>query len=327
MGTNEIGADQQSRERERPATELTIHELEMLLEQKRLAQGRERLQRISQEEDKSPREAPPAIGQHRIMSPDTAWLSDKELRERFGPWRLEPLASDSTEGILTDPSSTKRQSWRDRVLLLVEVAALLGLAIVIYISFSTVRELNHETARVMEAVEPTRAPTPVATLPGSSVSPRESHLPPFYQGIVQPANPIPLVTPTLGPQAAIRIVIDRIRVDAPVVEGDDWESLKKGVGHRVGSGNPGQRGNMVASAHNDVFGEIFRDLDKLESGDEILVFTQERSYRYVVMETRIVEPTEIGVLESTQEPILTLITCYPYMVDSHRAVVVAELSP
>jgi len=318
---------------------MTIQELEMLLEQKRLALGQERLKRISEEE--ADREGASAEGaskegarrkrggrvsldQHRVMAPDTPWFSDEELRERFGPWQLEPLAADSIQRV--SPSPRKKRPWRDRLLLFVELVALLGLTIVIYLSFSTLQSLNHETVQVKETPEPTSTPMPVATLPGNSMSPRQSHLPPFYQGIVQPANPVPLLTPTLGPQAAIRIVIDKIRVDAPVVEGDDWESLKKGVGHHTGSANPGQRGNMVVSAHNDVFGEIFRDLDQLEPGDEVLVFTQERSYRYVVKENRIVEPTEIGVLASSQEPILTLITCYPYMVDTYRVVVIAELS-
>jgi len=313
---------------------MTIQELEILLEEKRLALGQERLKRISEEEAAKEGAFKEGAGrkrgdtvspdQHRVMAPDTPWLSDEELRERFGPWRLEPLASDSLQRVSSSPR--KRQSWRDRLLLFVELVALLGLAIVVYLFFSTLQSLNHETVQVREAPEPTSTPMPVATLPGSSMSPGESHLPPFYQGIVQPANPVPLLTPTLGPQVAIRIVIDKIRVDAPVVAGDDWESLKKGVGHHTGSTNPGQRGNMVVSAHNDVFGEIFRDLDKLEPGDEVLVFTLERSYRYVVKETRIVEPTEIGVMAPSQEPILTLITCYPYMVDTHRVVVVAELS-
>ena len=339
MGADKIAGHQDSHEEEKPALEMTIQELEMLLEQKRLALGQERLKRISEEEASNEgvsEEGSPKGGagrkrgdtgspdQHRVMAPDTPWLSDEELRERFGPWRLEPLASDSLQRV--SPSPRKKQSWRDRLLLLVELVALLGLAVVVYLSFSTLQSLNHETVQVKETPKPTSTPMPVATLPGSSMSPRESHLPPFYQGIVQPVNPVPLLTPTLGPQAAIRIVIDKIRVDAPVVEGDDWESLKKGVGHHTGSTNPGQRGNMVVSAHNDVFGEIFRDLDKLEPGDEVLVFTLERSHRYVVKETRIVEPTEIGVLAPSQEPILTLITCYPYMVDTHRVVVVAELS-
>jgi len=296
----------------------------MLLEQKRLALGQERLRKISEEEAERKREDTISPSQHLVMAPDAHWLSDEELQERFGPWQSESLAPDSLQGM--SPGPRKKRSWRDGLLLAVELVALLGLAIVIYLSFSTLNSLNHEVVQARETPEPTSTPIPVATLPGSSMSPREGHLPPFYQGIVKPANPVPLLTPTSGPQAAIRIVIERIRVDAPVVPGDDWESLKKGVGHHPGSTNPGQRGNMVVSAHNDVFGEIFRDLDKLEPGDEVLIFTQERSHRYVVRETRIVEPTEIGVMAPSQEPILTMITCYPYMVDTHRVVVVAELS-
>jgi len=312
LGADKIAGHQDSHEEEKSVPEMTIQELEILLEASKEEAAKEGAFKEGAGRKRGDTVSP---DQHRVMAPDTPWLS---------AWRLEPLASDSLQRVSSSPR--KRQSWRDRLLLFVELVALLGLAIVVYLFFSTLQSLNHETVQVREAPEPTSTPMPVATLPGSSMSPGESHLPPFYQGIVQPANPVPLLTPTLGPQVAIRIVIDKIRVDAPVVAGDDWESLKKGVGHHTGSTNPGQRGNMVVSAHNDVFGEIFRDLDKLEPGDEVLVFTLERSYRYVVKETRIVEPTEIGVMAPSQEPILTLITCYPYMVDTHRVVVVAELS-
>lgn len=325
MRADRTAARRESNEKEKPGTELTVQELEMLLEQKRLALGEKRLKRIADEEARSQQEDSRARDRHEAVTPRPRWLSNEELRRRFGPWPPEPLPSGSPER--TYPAARKRRSWRDRILLVVELLSLLALIIVLTVSLSTLRDLSREDAQADETPEPTKTPIPVATLPGSSVSPRESHLPPFYQGIVQPANPVPLATPTLGPQSAIRIVIDRIRVDAPVVEGDDWESLKKGVGHHIGTANPGQRGNMVVSAHNDVFGEIFRDLNKVEPGDEVLVFTQERSHRYVVKETRIVEHTEIGVLESTREPILTLITCYPYMVDTHRVVVLAELAP
>jgi len=323
----EAGKDEAGQAHQKPYTELTIRELEMLLEEKRLALGEKRLRRIAEAEETASgrHEKTAASGQRPVIAPGTPWLSDDELREHFGPWGLEPLASESEDGFLS--SRPRRGSWRDRVLLGIEVVALLALALVLYSSFSTLRGLDRGMTQAQETPEPTNTPVPVATLPGRSVSPRESHLPPFYQGIVRPVNPVPLLTPTLGPQAAIRIVIDKIGVDAPVVEGDDWESLKKGVGHHIGSANPGQRGNMVASAHNDVFGETFRDLGKLEPGDEVLVFTQQRSYRYVVREVRIVEPTEMSVMQAMDEPILTLITCYPYMVDTHRVVVTAELAP
>jgi sortase A len=114
-------------------------------------------------------------------------------------------------------------------------------------------------------------------------------------------------------------------VDAQVVQGDGWEQLKKGVGQHLGTADPGKQGNLVLSAHNDIFGELFRDLDRLEPGDPVVVFTNQRSYTYEVVDTRIVEPTEVSVMDDTAEPTVTLISCYPYLVDKQRIVVVARL--
>jgi sortase A len=120
-------------------------------------------------------------------------------------------------------------------------------------------------------------------------------------------------------------VIPAIEVDALVVEGDSWEQLKLGVGHHLNTADPGERGNMVLSAHNDIYGETFRHLDDLELGDEVVIYAGEQPYRYIVRAKQIVEPTEVSVLASTTKPVTTLISCYPYMVDTHRIVVIAEL--
>jgi sortase A len=84
---------------------------------------------------------------------------------------------------------------------------------------------------------------------------------------------------------------------------------------------------LVLSAHNDIYGKIFRYLDQLQEGDEIIVETQRQTYTYRVAYWRVVAPTEISVLEQTAEPIVTLISCYPYLVNSDRIVVIAELAP
>jgi sortase A len=131
--------------------------------------------------------------------------------------------------------------------------------------------------------------------------------------------------PSPGPRSATRLVIPAIKIDVPVVEGVDWEQLKRGAGHLVGSANPGERGNCFIAGHNDIYGEIFRDLEELKIGDEILVYAGQQSFRYIVRATRIVEPDDLSVMESTSTPILTLLTCYPYMIDSHRLVAIAEL--
>ena len=126
-------------------------------------------------------------------------------------------------------------------------------------------------------------------------------------------------------EAPTRIVIPAINVDALVVEGDTWEQLKLGVGHHLHTANPGERGNMVLSAHNDIYGEIFRRLPELELGDEVTIYAEEQPYRYIVTAKQIVEPTEVSVMAPTTKPVATLISCYPYMVDTHRIIVIAEL--
>jgi sortase A len=131
--------------------------------------------------------------------------------------------------------------------------------------------------------------------------------------------------PTPGPEQALGIEIETIGVSAPIVPGDDWEALKRGVGQHIGSADPGQNGNLVLTGHNDIYGEVFRYLEDLKPGDEIIIFTASRSYTYLVTETLIVEPDFIEVLEPTPNATLTLISCTPYRVDTQRIVVLAEL--
>lgn len=232
------------------------------------------------------------------------------------------------------PERIKRPiKWRwvwNQLLLFTEIIALIGFLILIARLTSTVKTINEDSKALM--APSTAIPTPLISayvLPGG-------HTPPDVSKQSQPAPiPIhlrdqvaaitPLPVPTPGPEQAQRIVIPAINVDAPVVEGDDWESLKSGTGHHIGSADPGERGNCVISGHNDIYGEIFRDLPDLKVGDEIIVYTATQEYRYIVEQTRIVQPTEVSVLNATSSPVITLISCYPYGIDSHRIVVIGSL--
>ena len=123
----------------------------------------------------------------------------------------------------------------------------------------------------------------------------------------------------------IRIGIPSINVDAPVVQGDDWEALKTGVGLNAASGLPGKPGNLILSGHNDIFGQVFRELDRLKAGDEVLILTEKNAYTYNVTGTQIVQPSQVEVMRQTEDSTLTLISCYPYLVDTQRIVVTAKL--
>jgi sortase A len=162
------------------------------------------------------------------------------------------------------------------------------------------------------------------TDPGGA-RPNEAEIPEHLRPIVQSMPSVSVPTP--GPSQARSIFIPKLWNDAaPVVQGDGWEQLKKGVGQHIGSADPGTNGNMVVSAHNDIFGELFRDLDKLEPGDEIKVQTSTQEFVYRVTGMRIVSPTEVSVMAPTAKPTVTLISCYPYLVDTERIVVFAELA-
>ena len=62
-----------------------------------------------------------------------------------------------------------------------------------------------------------------------------------------------------------------------------------------------------------------------EEGDLVILFSARQSYTYVVEDVLIVEPTQVEYLESSGEAITTLISCYPYLVDNKRIVVIAHL--
>ncbi len=251
---------------------------------------------------------------------------------------MRSVESYSSEPILLEeeaPVRSKPSLGRlilDRLLFIVEIAAVIGLGFVLFNGLSLLRNLNKEVASVLE--QPTLTPTPLISavvLPSGHTPPNkpggakfnEAEIPDHLRPLVQSLANIPLPTPS--PTHATRLQIASIHVDAPVVQGDGWEQLKKGVGQHIGTVNPGQKGNIVLSAHNDVFGEIFRDLDQIKPGDEVIVSTSQQSYVYIVRQTQIVEPTRVEVMAPTGDAVLTLISCYPYLVDNQRIVVTATL--
>jgi sortase A len=231
------------------------------------------------------------------------------------------------------PRSLLRRFF-DTFLLLVEVGAVLGLVYVLYNGSNVLAQLNHEVSVAVAQAVPTFTATPLVTAvvlpsghtppnsPGGS-QPNDSEIPASLLPLVQSLPPP--VIPTQGPNQALRIVIPAINVDSQVVQGDGWEQLKKGVGQHIGTADPGRTGNLVLSAHDDIFGEIFRHLDQLQPGDEIQIYTVSQIYTYVVTANSLVAPTDVSVMNATSYPSATLISCYPYLVDKQRIVVQADL--
>ncbi len=315
----------------RVVDDLTIEELEQLLIVRRREARADRVRRLA-EIGRLPAQAalphedltglPTDTGRSRLTPGPTGPLGR--------PFEVEPIGRRGRKKRKKERQPrTRLGRLRDRMLLVLEVGALLGLVAILIVSFLNIRALNDDYAEAGNLpLTVTAIPTSLAggVLPGGHAPPDEpGTIPTHLRGLIEGEAPLAVPIPTPGPQAPTRIVIPAIEVDALVVEGDTPEQLKLGVGHYLNGIDPGERGNMVLSAHDDIYGEIFRHLPDLELGDEVIVYAGEQAYRYIVKAKQIVDEDEVSVLAQTTKPVATLISCYPYMVDTHRIVVVAEL--
>lgn len=126
-----------------------------------------------------------------------------------------------------------------------------------------------------------------------------------------------------------RIIIPCIGIDFPVVEManvDDIQNLNRAPAHLAGTALPGQPGNCVISGHRVTYNHPFLNLDKLKPGDEVILLdTKERRYSYQVDQVFTVDPTDTSILEPTNNPTITLITCHPPHSARFRLVVKGHL--
>jgi LPXTG-site transpeptidase (sortase) family protein len=135
---------------------------------------------------------------------------------------------------------------------------------------------------------------------------------------------------------ARRIVIPTLGLDSKVIQLGTkldrrgqlaWETAPFAVGQHKGLAGPGQNGNMVLSGHisSPNEGAVFHHLPDLKVGEGVIVGTEERQYLYRVVDVKTVTPDEVSVLDQTPDPTVTLITCVPDGIYSHRLVVTARL--
>jgi sortase A len=166
-----------------------------------------------------------------------------------------------------------------------------------------------------------------------------------------PATPLPTLTPTPIPTAtplplpSIRISIPAINLNTSIKEisptekiaysGEStfmWEPVASAVGHYDTSGNPGGGGNIVLAGHNNTQGEVFRYLNQLNPGDEVILFTEVSEHHYQVQQKSIipylgVEKEGDVILQSFAAPqateMVTLISCWPYATNANRIIIIA----
>lgn len=123
----------------------------------------------------------------------------------------------------------------------------------------------------------------------------------------QASAPAPEPPAADAPTAVLRV--PGAGIEVPVYHGTSERTLRRGAGAIEGTAAPGSDGNVAIAAHRDTF---FRGLQHVAVGDliELETATGQRTYR--ISDLSIVEPTEVSVLAEVGEPVVTLVTCYPF---------------
>ncbi len=201
---------------------------------------------------------------------------------------------------------------------------------------------------------PTETFTPTATF---TASPTPTALPPtntptatFTPSPTATESPTPTITPIHSPAKGnpTRLTIPSIGLDTKVVPVGITEQYDGGVLKRVwqvadyaagfheGMAPPGYVGNTVIAGHNNIRGEVFKDLHTLKPGDDIYVWVGDSGYRYQVsaMYRVLVKGAPTSVQQDnlkwimpTDDQRLTLVTCWPPWSNTHRTIVVAFPAP
>lgn len=121
------------------------------------------------------------------------------------------------------------------------------------------------------------------------------------------------------------VEIPKINIKLPIYHTTDEEVLAKAAGHLEGSSLPigGENSHAVISAHRGLpSAALFTDLDKLKEGDHFLIHVLDDTLCYEVDQISVVEPEETNSLAVEDgEDLVTLLTCTPYGVNSHRLLV------
>jgi sortase A len=347
----------------RPVDELSIEELEKILAIRKREEREKRLDRmkragrmVGQETVSAPAAVPsapipqipgvtvPAMPETVAATSTAPSIINEPISARVG-YATAPQFEDENHPMRTAEKSRFWKNFVNQSMFLVEAVAVVGLLFLGYQMINAQSKLQQETASAqamadqqMKASLPTLAPTPqiqlsAVVLPGGHILNANGssqfnleEIPASLRGLVADQISIPIsARPPATSETAVQISIPQINVRHTIVPGADWEALKLGVGMVLNGVNPGDKqGNLVLSGHNDIYGEVFRDLDQLKVGDQFTVRTQTQEFTYAVTSFKIVEPTDVSVMNNQGSSMVTLISCYPYKVDNKRYVVFAQ---
>ncbi|WP_257181627.1 class C sortase [Corynebacterium cystitidis] len=251
-----------------------------------------------------------------------------------------PVISDSSGQPAADrkaPDKKRSRKWDTAIAL---IAALVGIAVMLYPVVATVVN-NHTQSRqarvYTEQIETSFTPEERAAEMQEAREWNEAHqggpiLDPWlarisednadYQHYLEQLN----LTQAMG-----RIVIPEISSDLPIYHGTSESTLEKGIGHLYGSSLPtgGEGTHSLLTGHTGLSSAtLWDDLDKLEIGDAVYIDVVGEKMKYEIHNIDVVLPHETDHLRPVEgEDLLTLITCTPYAVNTHRLLLTAHRVP
>ncbi len=148
------------------------------------------------------------------------------------------------------------------------------------------------------------------------------------------------------PNIPTRIVISKIKLDAPVIISDfnytnvdgetfgQWQAPNEfAAGWHPDSALLGEAGNTVINGHHNAYGEVFGKLVELNTGDIISVFAGDKEYKYIIANRMILAERFMDAktrlenarwLARSDDVRLTLVTCWPKESNTHRLILVAS---
>lgn len=135
------------------------------------------------------------------------------------------------------------------------------------------------------------------------------------------------------------LVIPSLNLEAPIIADVDgsnkdeyFKALENGIAHFKGTAKPGEGSNIFIFGHSSFYRnkpgnykEIFKDLEKMKSGDEIILWYQKKEFRYQVSEIKVVNPDQVSVLGPTPKEQVSLMTCVPPGTTLKRLMIIGQV--
>ena len=191
-------------------------------------------------------------------------------------------------------------------------------------TIATASEQSETTQPPTTQPPPTTSTTTTTTTTSTSTTTTTTTTLPAQQSqpVAPPADPYG--AEDLGQIGSI--VIPKIGIESPLLEGIRLTTLDQGPGHWPGSATPGQVGNVVIAGHRTSHGAEFYNLDKLAPGDDVIFNTEDGEVTYKVTRTHVVNPDAMWIVDPTPTATATLFACHPLGSTAQRIVVNLELA-